>query len=75
MIENLWEQSSLGAALEQLAEERGFTRGYVQGSSVKQEPNMLTPRVGDNGRFWRTVYSVVMDMYLLHKYRQPATRD
>ena len=31
MIENLWEQSSLGAALEQLAEERGFTWGYVQG--------------------------------------------
>lgn len=34
MIENLWEESSLGAALEQLAEERGEARGEARGVEI-----------------------------------------
>jgi len=37
MIENLWEESSLGAALEQLAEERGEARGEARGVEIGVE--------------------------------------
>jgi len=48
MIENLWEQSSLGAALEQLAEERGEARGVEIGQTQTMRD---MARVALEGRF------------------------